>query len=133
MIKVLVVDDEEDLDILIMQRFRKHVQQKIYEFHFARDGEEALRVVDSNPDIMIVVSDLNMPQMNGLELLTHLRKNHPQIKSMIVSAYSDTENISLAMKEGACAFITKPINFDHFEQKIMQLADEIMQRTSVSS
>lgn len=124
MIKILVVDDEEDLDILVMQRFRKKVQQNIYQFHFARDGEEALRVIDSNPDISIVASDLNMPQMNGLELLTHLKKYYPHIRSMIVSAYSDTENISLAMKEGACAFITKPINFDQFEQKIIKLSKD---------
>lgn len=124
MIKILVVDDEEDLDILVMQRFRKQVQQKLYQFYFARDGEEALRVIDCNPDISIVASDLNMPQMNGLELLTHLKEHYPHIKSMIVSAYSDTENISLAMKEGACAFITKPINFDQFEQKIIKLSKE---------
>lgn len=124
MIKILVVDDEEDLDILVMQRFRKKVQQNIYQFYFARDGEEALRVIDSNPDISIVASDLNMPQMNGLELLTHLKKYYPHIRSMIVSAYSDTENISLAMKEGACAFITKPINFDQFEQKIIKLSKD---------
>ncbi|MGN6671406.1 MAG: response regulator [Candidatus Nucleicultricaceae bacterium] len=125
MIKILVVDDEEDLDILVMQRFRKQIQQKLYQFYFARDGEEALRVIDRNPDISIVASDLNMPQMNGLELLTHLKEHYPHIKSMIVSAYSDTENISLAMKEGACAFITKPINFDQFEQKIIKLSKEI--------
>jgi adenylate cyclase len=122
MIKILVVDDEEDLDILIMQRFRKQIQIKTYSFYFARDGEEALRVIDENQDITIVASDLNMPQMNGLELLTHLKVHHPHIKAMIVSAYSDAENISLAMREGACAFITKPINFDQFEQKILQLS-----------
>lgn len=122
MIKILVVDDEEDLDILIMQRFRKQIQLNTYLFYFARDGEEALKMIEDNQDITIVASDLNMPQMNGLELLKHLKEYHPHIKSMIVSAYSDAENISLAMKQGACAFITKPINFDQFEQKILQLS-----------
>ncbi len=117
------MDDEPDLDILIQQRFKKQIEDGTYAFLFARDGEGALHQISKHKDITIVASDLNMPQMNGLELLSKIKKKHPSIKTMIVSAYSDSENIKLAQQEGAATFITKPINFAQFEQKIKTLAN----------
>lgn len=121
MIKVLIVDDEPDLDLLIQQRFRKKIQAQCYQFYFARDGEDALESLKMNPDIQLVATDLNMPNMNGLELLSHIRKLYPHIKTIIVSAYSDADNMDIAAEEGAISFIIKPINFDEFEERIQSL------------
>ena len=112
MAKILVVDDETDLEILIKQKFRKKIRQNEYEFFFAVNGKDALEKVAEQPDIDIVLSDINMPVMDGLKLLTELNKVKPLIKSVMVSAYGDMENIRIAMNRGAFDFITKPINFD---------------------
>lgn len=112
MAKILVVDDETDLEVLIKQKFRKKIRQKEYEFVFAINGKDALKKLAENPDIDIVLSDINMPEMDGLTLLTKLNELTPLIKSVIVSAYGDMDNIRTAMNRGAFDFITKPINFD---------------------
>ena len=112
MAKILVVDDEADLEVLIKQKFRKKIRSKEYEFIFAKDGVEALDKVKAEDDIDIVLSDINMPRMDGLTLLGHLKEEVPLIRSVIVSAYGDMENIRLAMNRGAFDFITKPIIFD---------------------
>jgi len=112
MAKILVVDDETDLEILIKQKFRKKIRQNEYEFVFAVNGKDALEKIAEQPDIDIVLSDINMPVMDGLKLLTELNKVKPLIKSVMVSAYGDMENIRIAMNRGAFDFITKPINFD---------------------
>ncbi|NEN25025.1 response regulator [Cryomorpha ignava] len=109
--KILVVDDETDLEVLIKQKFRKEIRQRDYEFLFAVNGKEALRVLSASPDIDIVLSDINMPEMDGLTLLTKIQEFSPLIKSVIVSAYGDMDNIRTAMNRGAFDFITKPINF----------------------
>lgn len=109
--KILVVDDEADLEILIKQKFRKEIRQRDYEFLFAVNGKEALQVLSASPDIDIVLSDINMPEMDGLTLLTKIQEFSPLIKSVIVSAYGDMDNIRTAMNRGAFDFITKPINF----------------------
>lgn len=109
--KILVVDDETDLEILIKQKFRKEIRQKEYEFLFAVNGREALEKIADNPGVDIVLSDINMPEMDGLTLLTRLHESSPLIKSVIVSAYGDMENIRTAMNRGAFDFITKPIDF----------------------
>lgn len=110
--KILVVDDEPDLEVLIKQRFRKQIRAKEYEFLFAENGKEALNKLLEQPDVDIVLSDINMPEMDGLTLLTKLSESSPLIKSVIVSAYGDMENIRTAMNRGAFDFITKPINFE---------------------
>ncbi len=110
--KILVVDDEPDLEVLIKQRFRKQIRAKEYEFLFAENGKEALNRLLEQPDVDIVLSDINMPEMDGLTLLTKLSETSPLIKSVIVSAYGDMENIRTAMNRGAFDFITKPINFE---------------------
>ncbi|MEO6347594.1 MAG: adenylate/guanylate cyclase domain-containing protein [Aquaticitalea sp.] len=110
--KILVVDDEPDLEVLIKQKFRKQIRDKEYEFFFAENGKEALMKLLEQPDVDIVLSDINMPEMDGLTLLSKLSESSPLIKSVIVSAYGDMENIRTAMNRGAFDFITKPINFE---------------------
>ena len=112
MAKIMVVDDETDLEVLIKQKFRKQIRQKEYEFLFAINGRDALEKLLADPEVDIILSDINMPEMDGLTLLSELQESSPLIKSVIVSAYGDMENIRTAMNRGAFDFITKPINFD---------------------
>jgi len=99
------------LEFLIKQKFRQKIREQQYEFIFAINGNDALAKILLHPDIEIVLSDINMPEMDGLTLLSRLSKSSPLIKSVIVSAYGDMENIRSAMNRGAFDFITKPINF----------------------
>ncbi|WP_053977260.1 adenylate/guanylate cyclase domain-containing protein [Mangrovimonas xylaniphaga] len=112
MSKILVVDDEPDLEVLIKQKFRKQIRQKEYEFYFAQNGNDALEKIGGLPDLDIVLSDINMPEMDGLTLLSKLSEQKPLLKAVIVSAYGDMENIRTAMNRGAFDFVTKPINFE---------------------
>ncbi len=112
MAKILVADDEVDLELLIKQKFRQKIREQQYEFIFAVNGNDALEKIQQHPDIDIVLSDINMPEMDGLTLLSRLSESSPLIKSVIVSAYGDMDNIRTAMNRGAFDFITKPINFD---------------------
>lgn len=112
MSKILIVDDEADLQTLIKQKFRRQIRERKYEFFFAENGRIALEKLAEEPEIDIVLSDINMPEMDGLTLLTKLNELSPIIKSVIVSAYGDMENIRTAMNRGAFDFITKPINFE---------------------
>ena len=118
MAKILVVDDEADLEVLIKQKFRKKIRSNEYQFVFAGDGIEALEQLETNPDIDVVLSDINMPRMDGLTLLSKLNEQHSILKSVIVSAYGDMENIRTAMNRGAFDFITKPVNFTDMETTI---------------
>ncbi|GGD84778.1 adenylate/guanylate cyclase domain-containing protein [Maribacter cobaltidurans] len=112
MAKIMVVDDETDLEVLIKQKFRKQIRQKEYEFLFAINGRDALDQLVEDPEVDIILSDINMPEMDGLTLLSELQESSPLIKSVIVSAYGDMDNIRVAMNRGAFDFITKPINFE---------------------
>ena len=112
MAKILVADDEVDLEMLIKQKFRQKIREQEYEFIFAVNGNDALAKIQLHPDVDIVLSDINMPEMDGLTLLSRLGESSPLIKSVIVSAYGDMENIRTAMNRGAFDFITKPINFE---------------------
>lgn len=112
MAKIMIVDDETDLEVLIKQKFRKQIRQKEYEFLFAINGRDALEKIALDPEVDIVLSDINMPEMDGLTLLSELHETSPLIKAVIVSAYGDMENIRVAMNRGAFDFITKPINFE---------------------
>lgn len=111
MAKILVVDDEADLETLIKQKFRKKIRGGEYQFYFANNGKMALEKLAEEPGIDIVLSDINMPEMDGLTLLGKISETNPLIKTVIVSAYGDMENIRTAMNRGAFDFITKPINF----------------------
>jgi len=115
MVKILVVDDETDLEVLIKQKFRKKIREQEYEFVFAINGIHALEQLDLHRDVDVVLSDINMPGMDGLTLLTKLTEQHTLLKSIIVSAYGDMENIRTAMNRGAFDFITKPVNFNDLE------------------
>lgn len=120
MLSILMVDDEPDLDLLIQQRFYKEIKSNQYKFLFARHGEEALRYLEQNPDVQLVITDLNMPQMNGIQLLLNVKKKAPDKKVIVMSAYSDQENIETAKKAGACDFLVKPLNFQTFERKLKE-------------
>ena len=115
MAKILVVDDEADLELLIKQKFRKKIREQVYEFVFAQNGEEALIKVQEHPDIDIVLSDINMPVMDGLTLLTRLSEVNPILKAVVVSAYSDMQNIRTAMNRGAFDFVCKPVDFEDLD------------------
>ncbi len=128
--KVLVVDDETDLELLIKQKFRRQIREKEYEFLFAHDGVEALAVLDQQPDVDMVLTDINMPGMDGLTLLIKLHENKPMLKAVIVSAYGDMDNIRTAMNRGAFDFVTKPVNFEDLEltmQKTMEYVAQLRQ------
>lgn len=116
--RILIVDDEPDLGPLVLQRMRRQIRAGEYSFLFAHNGVEALEVLKQNQDIDIVISDINMPQMDGLTLLEQIRKIEPNIRAIIVSAYGDMKNIRAAMRRGAIDFITKPIDFNDLEETI---------------
>jgi len=109
--KILVVDDEPDTALVMQKRFRKQIQDSCYEFIFAQNGEEALEVLRLNPDTTVVLSDLNMPKMDGLTFLARVGEVNSLVKVIIVSAYGDMSNIRMAMNRGAFDFLVKPINF----------------------
>ena len=115
MTKILVADDEADLETLIRQKFRRQIREQQYDFVFAVNGTDALEKIKLHPDIAIVLSDINMPEMDGLTLLGKLNESNPMLKTVMVSAYGDMENIRTAMNRGASDFVTKPVNFDDLE------------------
>ncbi len=118
MAKILVVDDEADLEVLIKQKFRQKIREGEYEFVFAMNGYKALEQLVAHKDVDLVLSDINMPEMDGLTLLSRLNESHALLKSIVVSAYGDMDNIRTAMNLGAFDFITKPVNFKDLELTI---------------
>lgn len=123
--RILVVDDEPDVQHLIKRRFRQQIRQGEFDFDFACDGQEALDRIEHNGNFDIVLSDINMPRMDGLTLLGHLREHSEPMKTIIVSAYGDMDNIRTAMNRGAFDFVTKPINFDDLLATIDKSLDEL--------
>jgi class 3 adenylate cyclase len=115
---ILVVDDEPDLETLVLQKFRKQIREGAVSFMFAHDGIEALQSIGQHPDVDLVVSDINMPRMDGLSLLARLQEAEDKKSTIIVSAYGDMSNIRTAMNRGAFDFITKPIDFGDLEMTI---------------
>ena len=113
--KILVVDDEPDLEQLLRQKFRKKIREKQLQLIFTRNGVEALEMLKAEPDVDMVLTDILMPEMDGLTLLAQLHELHPMIKAVIISAYGDIDNIRTAMNKGAFDFLTKPINFQDLE------------------
>jgi adenylate cyclase len=120
MIKILVADDEPDMETLIRQKFRQKIRENEFEFIFAENGRIALEKLKATGDIDIVLSDINMPEMDGLSLLTKVCEELPLIKSVIISAYGDIENIRMAMNNGAFDFITKPVNFSDLDKTLQK-------------
>src|SRR5438067_6012875 len=109
--KVLIVDDEPDLEVLIRQKYRKKIQDGDVEFAFARNGEEALECLKNDPSLHVVMTDIRMPVMDGLTLLSRLSEIKQTLKVVVISAYGDMQNIRAAMNRGAYDFLTKPIDF----------------------
>ena len=109
--KILVVDDEPDVEPLVLQRMRRDIRSRKYEFVFAHNGVEAVELLNKDESIDMVISDINMPQMDGLTLLEEISEINPNIRSIIVSAYGDMKNIRTAMNRGAFDFVTKPLDF----------------------
>ena len=125
--KILVVDDEPDLEPLVLQRMRRNIRRGEYEFVFAHDGVEALEMLMADKEIDLVVSDINMPRMDGLTLLQQIQEVTPDIRAIIISAYGDMENIRTAMNRGAFDFVTKPLDFQDLRltiQRTLQHLDE---------
>ena len=115
---ILFVDDEPDLEALILQKFRRQIRDGLIDIKFARDGIEALASLEQNPQVDMVVSDINMPRMDGLSLLAKLQEAEDKKSTIIVSAYGDMSNIRTAMNRGAFDFLTKPIDFALLRQEI---------------
>ena len=119
--KILVVDDEQDVKTLFEQRFRKEIRNNEIEFVFAFSGEEALQYLNKNQhEAVLILSDINMPGMSGLELLQHIKEKHhePPPVVMMITAYGDVDNYNMAMKLGADDFLTKPVDFTTLKEKL---------------
>lgn len=122
-VSILIVDDEPDVAELFRQRFRRESRQGTYVLHFAASGEEALRLLANGiiPHLIVILSDINMPGMDGLTLLHHVKQEHPTLPVMMVTAYGDDERRRRASEYGAAQFITKPVDFDLLKQQLQQL------------
>lgn len=122
-LSVLVVDDEEDVQWLFKQQFRKEIRAGLLQFHFSFSGEEALSFMQSGGDahIVLVFSDINMPGMTGLDLLKNLRKQYNDLPIHMITAYGDDNNYNQAMQYGANGYLTKPIDFSVLKNMIMDL------------
>lgn len=122
--KILVVDDEQDVQLLFEQRFRKEIKKGELNFVFAFSGEDAIKTLASmNQEAVLILSDINMPGMSGLELLEHIKKNYvvPPPVVMMITAYGDEENRSSAARLGADAFLTKPLDFKVLKNELLNL------------
>jgi two-component system chemotaxis response regulator CheY len=118
--KILVVDDETDIQTLFEQRFRKEIREKSLEFVFAFSGEEALTYLNGHEhEAVLILSDINMPGMSGLELLGHIKQKYvkPPPRVMMITAYGDAENFNMAKELGADDFLTKPVDFNLLKEK----------------
>lgn len=125
--KILIVDDEPDVELLMKQRFRRQIRDNTFTLLFARNGVEALEILNKDPEIRMVISDINMPEMDGLTLLDRIHKELPDVIAIIVSAYGDMNNIRTAMNRGAFDFVTKPINFEDLNLTIDKTLIHIQQ------
>jgi CheY-like chemotaxis protein len=122
-VSIFVVDDESDVAELFRQRFRREVRQGTYAMHFANSGEDALGKLASGiePQLIVILSDINMPGMDGLTLLGEIKQRFPQLPVMMVTAYGDDERRRLASELGAFEFLTKPVDFDRLKEQLRQL------------
>jgi CheY-like chemotaxis protein len=125
-VSILVVDDEPDVAELFRQRFRRETRQGTYVMHFAGSGEQALDLLadEIQPTLIVILSDINMPGMDGLQLLGEVKRRRPDLPVMMVTAYGDNERRRRAAELGAIEFITKPVDFDLLKEQIRQLPSE---------
>ena len=122
-VSILVVDDESDVAELFRQRFRREVRQGLYVLHFARSGDAALAMLGDGfrPQLIVILSDINMPGMDGLALLREIKRQRPDLPVIMVTAYGDDDRRRKADEYGAAAFVTKPVDFDSLKQQLRQL------------
>jgi len=122
-VSILVVDDETDVADLFRQHFRREARNGTYVMHFANSGDEALQLLDEaiEPDLLAILSDTNMPGMDGLQLLGEIRQRFPDLPVMMVTAYGDNGRRRRASELGAAGFITKPVDFDQLKERLRQL------------
>jgi CheY-like chemotaxis protein len=120
---ILVVDDESDVEVLFRQRFRREARNGTYVMHFANSGDAALRRLGEGikPELIVILSDINMPGMDGLRLLGEIKQRFPDLPVMMVTAYDDNERRRRARDLGACEFVTKPVDFDLLKEQLRQL------------
>jgi CheY-like chemotaxis protein len=123
-VSILIVDDEPDVAELFRQRFRREARQGTYVLHFAASGEEALDMLahEIEPQLIVILSDINMPGIDGLALLREVKQQRPDLPVMMVTAYGDDERRQRAIEYGAAEFITKPVDFDLLKRQLAQLA-----------
>ncbi len=126
--KLIVVDDEPDMEALMRQHYRRQIRSGEYAFQFASNGEHALRVLDGHRDTDVVLTDINMPVMDGLTLIPKLAEFSPVMKTIVISAYGDMDNIRAAMNRGAHDFVMKPIEFTDLDATIRRTIDHVRQR-----
>jgi CheY-like chemotaxis protein len=121
--KILIVDDEQDVEIMFLQKFRREIKSKLLEVEFAFSGQQALDFLSKSdsPDVVYVFSDINMPGMSGLELLENIKAKFPHIQVSMISAYGDRENYNKAINSGAKGFFTKPVDFESLKNEIAEL------------
>src|SRR5215469_6673283 len=126
-VSILVVDDEADVAELFRQRFRREARQGTYVLHFANSGDEALALLDDaiEPELLVVLSDINMPGMDGLQLLGAIKQRFPGLPVMMVTAYGDDERRRLASDLGAAEFLAKPVDFDRLKAQLRQLPNAL--------
>src|SRR5690348_1347165 len=123
-VSILIVDDEADVADLFRQRFRREQRQGTYVLHFAMSGEEALRKLDEEiePQLIVILSDINMPGMDGLTLLREIKTRRPELPVMMVTAYGDDERRRHAAEAGALQFLTKPVDFNQLKEELRRLS-----------
>src|ERR1700746_1274962 len=129
--KILAVDDEADFELLIRQHFRCQIRAEEFSFHFARNGEEALALLATEPGMELMLLDITVPVMEGLTLLTALRERQSPVRTIMVSAYGDMTNLRTAMNRGAFDFVTKPVDLNDLEITIGKTLDDIAKRREV--
>ena len=122
-VSILIVDDEPDVAEMFRQRFRREARNGTYVMHFANSGDEALQLLDEaiEPDLLAILSDINMPGMDGLQLLGQIKQRFPDLPVMMVTAYGDNGRRRRASELGAAEFITKPVDFDQLKERLRQL------------
>ena len=122
--KIMIVDDERDVEILFRQQFRKEVREGLIDLCYAFSGEEALEYLRSlsPPDVVCILSDINMPGINGLELLKTVKEKYPQIRVSMITAYGDEHNFETAMSTGAEHYFTKPIDFIRIKKDMLNFS-----------
>jgi CheY-like chemotaxis protein len=124
-VSILIVDDEPDVAEMFRQRFRREARQGTYVLHFAASGEEALDKLENGvrPELIVILSDINMPGMDGLSLLREIKKQRPDLPVMMVTAYGDEERRRQATEAGALQFLSKPVDFDLLKEELRRLPE----------